>query len=426
MAQTAAQKAAAAAKAKADALKATQQAQTIRAKIDASIIKKVDLEQQEALLRVQAAQAGVNSAAGKAYLKQINDTLLAAEQKLAAAIVSDNQKLLQITSAKKPLTKAQLAKVDKDYAKTKNFYITVFDGTLTNFNVPAAADAYFSSRERFLLELNAANIKDPAVYNNAVNKPSVVYNAANLWRTAGAHKGMIQTWTPPDGSTPATPTVGGAKVNVDNTRYGYQFLYNPGTVEMTWQGVPNTDVGLQTSGNEKFNLYGTSVTQSTIKIQLVLNRMFDMKYYNANPGQDTGLLTNSSVSLKPNVDIKKVYPGRQPSPQEQADIVNKGTMYDIEYLLRTLLGFTAYSSLRGEKTADIGYVSAKPVELHLGNKLRYLVFIGGIGVNHIMFTENMVPIFSTLSLTCNRIPDYGATKNIPVKAGGWGSHVSGG
>jgi len=46
-----------------------------------------------------------------------------------------------------------------------------------------------------------------------------------------------------------------------------------------------------------------------------------------------------------------------------------------------------------------------PVELHLGDGLRYLVRISSLDIEHKMFNERMVPIFSNVRITCARYPD---------------------
>jgi hypothetical protein len=83
-------------------------------------------------------------------------------------------------------------------------------------------------------------------------------------------------------------------------------------------------------------------------------------------------------------------------------------MYDIEWLLSTLNGFAFrdhVSDLNG-KTNDMGFLMQFPVELHLGNKLRYRVQVTDISIEHIIFNQRMVPIWSKVTLTCRRMPDY--------------------
>jgi len=57
-----------------------------------------------------------------------------------------------------------------------------------------------------------------------------------------------------------------------------------------------------------------------------------------------------------------------------------------------------------------------PVELHLSPGLRYWATLASFTVNHVLFSERMVPIFSTVKISCNRLPDY-VTPGISKNAG---------
>lgn len=250
------------------------------------------------------------------------------------------------------------------------------------YNVPCVQDAYFSSRVSFL---------DMARFSS--NKPSAVGAASDLWTSAKASKGMIVTHiVPGEGAQYASSSFPPTSKAFFGKNYGFQFMYNPATVAMDYVSSPNVDIGMQTSGTEKFNAMGTNKTMSTITFNIIINRMFDMKYYNTD-----GTLKDNGT---------KAYGGRLPTAAEQKDIFNKGTMYDVEYLLRTLLGFTLKSFLRPGDTADIGYLGARPIELHLGKSLRYWGNVTGVGLNHVIFNENMIPLFTNVSISFSRLPDY--------------------
>lgn len=260
------------------------------------------------------------------------------------------------------------------------------------YNVAGVTEAYYSTRDKFL-----------EVAKFSSNKPAVVSSAAELWTSAKASKGMLVTYLPPtedtsyqtgDNPVTATPFFG--------KNYGFQFMYNPSQINMDYVGAPNVDVAMQTSGTEKFNLMGTSATQSTISFQILINRMFDMKYYEPD-GTGSGRLRSGGA---------RAYGSRVPTAPEQRAIYDMGTMYDVEYLLRTLLGYTLKSYLRDGQTADMGYLGARPVELHLGKSLRYLGTVTSISLDHRIFNERMVPMFTNVSINFSRIPDYPiATKN---------------
>lgn len=254
----------------------------------------------------------------------------------------------------------------------------------TTFNVGMVTEAYLSPHRSFQ---RAFNLKSN-------NRPTKVRTADELWEKSVGHKGMIQTFVPRlglrdvsfDAFLPAD-----VKKNTQK-RWGFQFHYNPGSIDMTYAGIPDIDVGFVASGQDPFNLVGTQVSQSSISFQLILNRVFDMQYY------------DTSGRLRADAPPSLYSPSR-PTVEDQAAIYNRGTMYDVEFLLRTILGFSAATQFRGD-TADLGWIGGHPVEIRLGKSLHYLAMTQGAALRHIIFNERMIPTFSTLSLTFNRIPDY--------------------
>jgi hypothetical protein len=169
---------------------------------------------------------------------------------------------------------------------------------------------------------------------------------------------------------------------------------------MSYAGNPDFDVTMFTSGREAFNLLGAASTQSTISFNIVLNRIHDMKYF-FRAGRFKG-------GVQP-----RDWAGKFPTAKEQEQIYNKGTMYDIEYFLRTVMQVKVPAALKSRnsfdgQTADMGFLTGIPVDLHLGNGLRYWVRIDAFNLNHVIFNERMVPLFTEVSIQCSRIPDYAA------------------
>jgi hypothetical protein len=260
-------------------------------------------------------------------------------------------------------------------------HITKPDNTL-QYNVPSVVDAYYSTRTDFL---TAAGFSS--------DRPGTVASASELWSGSKSSKGMIVAYVPPANTVDYQGgTAPSSSVITAGTNYGFQFMYNPATISMNYSGLPNVDQGYEMSGQDKFVMYGTNVTQSSIGFQLLINRMFDMKYYDSNGRLKSG--------------AQKAYGGKTPSLADQKQIFTMGTMYDVEYLLRTLLGYTLKSFLRAGATADMGYLGARPVELHLGKNLRYLGTVTTLQVDHVIFNEQMVPLFTNVQIGFNRLPDY--------------------
>jgi len=271
------------------------------------------------------------------------------------------------------------------------------------YNASSVKESYFYTGMSFVNKADpkwqgegATDKYDSYIWSG--NTPGKVDDAIQLWKETltSSSKGMIQTWKPPSGRggyvNPSDSNFTTLKTADSIQRYGFQFLYNPTTIDMSYGGVADVDPGLQSSGNEEYLASNPSVFQSTIGIQVVINRMFDFKYINEN-GIKTG-------------QISDFYAGNIPVQKDLQNIYKKGTMYDVEYLLQTMFPYEpVMSQFRGE-TSDIGFLGASPVELHLGSNLRYVAQINNISVNHLIFDNRMVPLFTTISVSTNRIPDY--------------------
>jgi hypothetical protein len=279
----------------------------------------------------------------------------------------------------------------RDPLKTTNKLVT---------NAGIAREAYFQSfgggsvaKKNFWTAIQAK-------YSS--NAPFAVDEASQLWSGSLANKGVISTWSRTKQISTddyvAKKTTPGTYLN-NKIRYGFAFHYNPTTVNMQYGMMPDIDPTMYTSGLESFNDLSGGLGYSTVTFNLVINRLHDMQYFNPT----TGLIDPKFGSGS--------FAGRKPDTREQKDIWNKGTMYDIEFLLRTIVGFGINSTLGRNAswdniTSDIGYLSGIPVELHLGKGLRYTGRIENLSINHVLFTERMIPTFSEVSITFTRIPDF--------------------
>ena len=358
----------------------------------------------------------------------------------AFAALKTEQKSLHLTVAKNPFVTPKVTttttgggggggggKNDTPDPNASNGRSGIGDDTKpVIYNLPACKDMYFASN-------------DGMVFVTAGNKPSYVKEAQALWTENKAYKGMIQSYIVPG-------AFGKSKANwwkpqdskynirsINKRRYGFQFMYNPSTLSMHYAGAPQVDIGLEISGADKVPLIGAGVTSSSITFDLILNRMNDMKYIDSLLNRHTG--TSTGQYLLGADGVQRFIPGKyvdgpefndvyshhanHPETHDHQDeiesvweelgrIKEMGTMYDIEYLLRSLIGYQLRSTMRDVLTADVGYLGAYPVELHLGKSLRYLVTIDSFDISHTIFTKDMVPVFTNLRVTCNRLPDFAA------------------
>jgi hypothetical protein len=224
---------------------------------------------------------------------------------------------------------------------------------------------------------------------------SSVDDAYNFWTNQEYGKGAIQM----DRKTNTIELAANAKkeaalnkIKFDDKMYGFRFNYNPTTVNMSWGAIAGANPVYESAGKDPAAPMAQNLISSYLTFDIILNRI-----------QDLALLNSSGKYLYG----ENPYPW-EISAEDRKMIVNKGTMYDLEYLFRTMHGYAFYSNFSSTlmgKTNDPGWLPVRPVELHLGNKLRYRVRISGLEVVHKIFSAKMVPLLSVVSITCMRYWD---------------------
>jgi hypothetical protein len=273
------------------------------------------------------------------------------------------------------------------------------------YNAPMVNSAYFTSAKGLSSSLvgvtNDGNFVDQGAYADAMR----------AWKGTTGGRGTIQMDR--QFTTNLAKEMGGSvsAARLDPQMYGFKFLYNPKEVAMAWGVMDKMDPTYIASGQEVFNVISAGLMSATITVTILLNRMHDFSYIDAKGfrsgfGNDQ-FLEDSDRRLVARTRglLKSPYP-EYVSSEDLQDIYRKGTMYDIEYLFRTINGphATFISRLNG-KTADRGWLRPSLVELHLGAGMRYRVRLAQFAVTHSVFNSRMVPILSSVQLTFGRFND---------------------
>ena len=266
----------------------------------------------------------------------------------------------------------------------------------TRFNAPMVTTAYFRT-------------KTPPT-NSLVARGAIPKNAASLVDTLSTfgdgdtNRGFIvpnkraqdAAFDSKDNSK-SQSLVGGYKVP-----FGFRFHYNPQFITQSYGSISGISPELIESGKDKANMITTPASSSSISITLYLNRIEDMN------ALATFAIQQPSNNAPVNSDIKSLeYYPEVVSAADRKLIKDFGTMYDLDFLFKAINGeMGGYKSpLRGVKTGDVGWLNGIAVEVHMGRKLRYLARVTNISVNHVQFTENMVPTLTTVVLTMARFHD---------------------
>lgn len=333
---------------------------------------------------VSPLQAQVNELTSK-YTSAYN-----ARRAIQTAIIEGSktqaQKEVKASKEKKTTTKKQ-----KETSGSKNTENAGVSPTVYLYNAPMTRTAYLNPG----LTVNNADgtsVNDPSpqqqTTSRTISDPGNYERAENAWKGVTGSKGTIQM-----SRTFLTSLYGSStaqKADYDDKLYGFKFLYNPKEVGMTWGIATGVNWEVVQSGQDKSTPVSLGLLNSTISFSVLLNRTNDMAYLDSN-----GLITG----------VKDPYPFTVPTADLQ-EIYKRGTMYDMEYLFKTIMGLNStYNSTLNGKTADAGWLNGLPVELHLGDGLRYLVRIGSLEVKHLIFNDRMVPILSNVDMTCHRFYD---------------------
>ena len=318
---------------------------------------------------------------------------LAKEQAAAAALkVSTQQKISQqIAQAKK-----QAAKIVSDAKANAATIKAKASAASVNGNdgpPPAKGGYYYNAPMVKYAYFNALSPQEQTA--GVADAPGNFGQGEDAWSNNFGAKGVIQM----DRATVSNYANNIIQGNTyDPNLYGFKFLYNPTEVAMGWGVAEGMNwEGIRAGLDAGGNAFTQALQNSRISFSLLLNRTLDMNYLDSN-GLVPGL-----TSPYPTWDIA---PGRTAN-DELAEIYKKGTMYDMEYLFRTIMGVnsTFNSVLLPGRTADFGWLQGIAVQLHLGSSLRYLVRISSLDVTHALFNDRMVPTLSYLNVTCARFND---------------------
>jgi hypothetical protein len=267
---------------------------------------------------------------------------------------------------------------------------------LYKYNAPMTRSAYMGGSLQADMTGNSGLISGPgnrkdAKYNWIANKDT---------GKIGGSKGTVQMSRAFADLAPRPATGKNGQI-VDSQLYGFKFLYNPTTVSMAWGIVEQFSPQFEASGTDKASAVSVGLMKSAVTFSLMLNRIDDMNFLLP----DGSMIIDAEDSTADDGSFDVIYPFDFPAT-ETKEIYKKGTMYDLEYLFKATGGYSAsYNSVLNGKTADKGWLNPIPVELHLGDGMRYLVRLSSLDVNHMIFNERMVPTLTTVNLTFTRYFD---------------------
>ena len=247
---------------------------------------------------------------------------------------------------------------------------------------------------------------------------SATYNVQNI-RTNHAHR-RARMWYYGGAAATAnnlgssTPTTGSQTSNTATPRdnyWGFQFLWNP----EDFTTVTTRNANVVPSSLDKFSWStGLFSAMEGIQFTIVIDRT-----------NDFACIRGASGSMSYSGIIAKYYAGNSypytpvngDKPVTAEDkletLARLGTMADVEYIFKMINGSgqtdakgnsNVWANALGRETADLAFLSPVAIALQLGptsDSLSYVGWIESLTVKHERFTQDMVPIHSTVTVNLN-------------------------
>jgi hypothetical protein len=209
------------------------------------------------------------------------------------------------------------------------------------------------------------------------------------WKVSGQGGSVTTKYNKKDKPVKTDSWAVGDSVLDPKIRYGFRFHYNPAELSFASQNIDGVDPAVIMSGLDK--AMPVAADGASIGLTLYLNRIEDMSFLEK---RASGMY----------FQWKDLYAGRKVGADDLKELAERGTGYDLEFLYRAALGRPYKTALRGT-TADLGVIVGLPLMLNLGKRMRFVGRLGSLSYVHTSFTQNMVPMFTTVSMTFTRVPD---------------------
>jgi hypothetical protein len=221
-------------------------------------------------------------------------------------------------------------------------------------------------------------------------------------------------------SSPGATEAAQYKPQTGSRNYGFQFLWNPESISSSVS--INMDV-TPTSTDRFRSVSGVFLGSTVVSINVVLDRTNDFACFK---GDYRFAIADTPTGKRNSIQTPeywaKYYKATYPQEDKSVaistriyELMDKGTLADLEYLFKAINGSGAegskdWSNLLGRKTADIGFLQPVLLGMQLGptvDSLSYVGWITSLSVNHVAFTESMIPIRSIVTINMQTMTGTG-------------------
>lgn len=219
--------------------------------------------------------------------------------------------------------------------------------------------------------------------------------------------------------------------DLTSRQWGFQFIWNPESY------ATSTQVQMETTPNAADQWLGAAGIfpgTETVSFTVYIDRTNDFACANSVVGRPSQISGSTSIDFVTDTlalkDFSKFYTssggfitlaeGQAGLIQNIKDLLQRGTLADIEYLFKAINGpgpdgSSTYKNPRGVATSDIGYLIPNLVNIDIG-PTSYIGWATSLNVTHTGFTPDMIPIRSEVSVAFNVMSTYGVKSVKTTKA----------
>jgi hypothetical protein len=200
-----------------------------------------------------------------------------------------------------------------------------------------------------------------------------------------------------DSISKLTKTTEGVELKNDDRKWGFQFLWNPS--EISSNVARNMDITPSAADTLRV-VSGVFPGQETVNFNILLDRTNDFACIRSSKIKDFNDYSKFYTAVFPGQ-------GKQAFGEQLEALMRQGTMADLEYLFRAIngsgMGVEKWGTLMGKRTANLGYLQPTLLGISLGpdrlNNLSYVGWLSNIAINHNSFTQDMIPMRTTVTIS---------------------------
>jgi hypothetical protein len=221
------------------------------------------------------------------------------------------------------------------------------------------------------------------------------WHSASALQKFNTDSGKVESLA--DSVSKLNKTTEGVELKNDDRKWGFQFLWNP--AEISSNVSRNMDITPSAADTLRV-VSGVFPGQETVNFNILLDRTNDFACIRSSKIKDFSDYSKFYTAVFPGQ-------GKQNFGEQLEALMRQGTMADLEYLFRAIngsgMGVEKWGTLMGKRTANLGYLQPTLLGISLGpdrlNNLSYVGWLSNIAINHNSFTQDMIPMRTTVTIS---------------------------